>query len=179
MHSAPGDAGSFLVRLSKGLKGHRCPEEWPQSLKAGDETKENANRCTERRTRLRCLQATEHLRTLLTVRLTYCRVKADEKTDHHLNPLKVLHCVDELMAEDSIIVADGGDFVGSAAYIMRPRGPMRWLDPGLLPAALSEHIGAFKVPLDFPEMRKLHPLLSLIPLLFAPLCDVTLLSLLP
>lgn len=59
-----------------------------------------------------------------------CRAKADEKTEHHLNPLKVLHRVDELMAEDSIIVADGGDFVGSAAYIMRPRGPMRWLDPG-------------------------------------------------
>lgn len=39
-----GDAGSFLVRLSKGLKGHRCPEDWPQSLKAGDVTKENANR---------------------------------------------------------------------------------------------------------------------------------------
>uniref|UniRef100_A0A4W6CV34 2-hydroxyacyl-CoA lyase 2 n=1 Tax=Lates calcarifer TaxID=8187 RepID=A0A4W6CV34_LATCA len=96
-----GDAGSFLVRLSKGLKGHRCPEEWPQSLKVGDVTKENTN-----------------------------RAKADEKTEHHLNPLKVLHCVDELMSEDSIIVADGGDFVGSAAYIMRPRGPMRWLDPG-------------------------------------------------
>ncbi|KAA8593859.1 hypothetical protein FQN60_004693 [Etheostoma spectabile] len=96
-----GDAGSFLVRLSNGLKGHRCPEEWTQSLKAGDMTKENAN-----------------------------RAKADEKTERHLNPLKVLHCVDELMAEDSIIVADGGDFVGSAAYIMRPRGPMRWLDPG-------------------------------------------------
>uniref|UniRef100_A0A671VDD5 2-hydroxyacyl-CoA lyase 2 n=1 Tax=Sparus aurata TaxID=8175 RepID=A0A671VDD5_SPAAU len=95
-----GDAGSFLLRLSKGLKGHRCPEEWPQSLKAGDLTKENAN-----------------------------RAKADEKTEHHLNPLKVLHCVDELMSEDSIIVADGGDFVGSAAYIMRPRGPLRWLDP--------------------------------------------------
>ncbi|XP_028276438.1 2-hydroxyacyl-CoA lyase 2 [Parambassis ranga] len=96
-----GDAGSFLVRLSNGLKGHRCPQEWPQSLKAGDVTKENAN-----------------------------RAKADEKTEHHLNPLKVLHCVDELMAEDSIIVADGGDFVGSAAYIMRPRGPLCWLDPG-------------------------------------------------
>ncbi|XP_010755421.2 2-hydroxyacyl-CoA lyase 2 [Larimichthys crocea] len=96
-----GDAGSFLVRLSKGLKGHHCPEEWPQSLKAGDVTKENTN-----------------------------RAKADEKTAHHLNPLKVLHRVDELMSEDSIIVADGGDFVGSAAYIMRPRGPMRWLDPG-------------------------------------------------
>lgn len=39
-----GDPGSFLVQLAKGLKGHRCPEEWPQSLKAGDVTKESANR---------------------------------------------------------------------------------------------------------------------------------------
>lgn len=70
-----------------------------------------------------------------TVILSNSRAKADEKTEHHLNPLKVLHCVDELMAEDSIIVADGGDFVGSAAYIMRPRGPMRWLDPGKNTAA--------------------------------------------
>uniref|UniRef100_A0A8C2E585 2-hydroxyacyl-CoA lyase 2 n=1 Tax=Cyprinus carpio TaxID=7962 RepID=A0A8C2E585_CYPCA len=96
-----GDAGSFLVRLSKALKGHRCPEEWPRSLKEGDAVKEKANRS-----------------------------KADEKTERHLNPLSVLHRVDELLAEDSIIVADGGDFVGSAAYIMRPRGPLRWLDPG-------------------------------------------------
>ncbi len=59
------------------------------------------------------------------------RSKADEKTERHLNPLSVLHRVDELLAEDSIIVADGGDFVGSAAYVMRPRGPLRWLDPGL------------------------------------------------
>ncbi|XP_061734713.1 2-hydroxyacyl-CoA lyase 2 [Nerophis ophidion] len=96
-----GDAGSFLVQLSKGLKGHRCPVEWSESLKAGDSVKENTN-----------------------------RTKAAEKTEHHLNPLKVLHLLDELMADDSIIVADGGDFVGSAAYIMRPRGPLRWLDPG-------------------------------------------------
>uniref|UniRef100_A0A671R3M9 2-hydroxyacyl-CoA lyase 2 n=1 Tax=Sinocyclocheilus anshuiensis TaxID=1608454 RepID=A0A671R3M9_9TELE len=96
-----GDAGSFLLRLSKALKGHKCPEEWPRSLKEGDAIKEKANRS-----------------------------KADEKTERHLNPLSVLHCVDELLAEDSIIVADGGDFVGSAAYIMRPRGPLRWLDPG-------------------------------------------------
>lgn len=96
-----GDAGSFLQRLSKGLKGYKCPEDWPQSLKQGDITKEKTN-----------------------------RAKADEKTERHLNPLSVLHRVDELMADDSIIVADGGDFVGSAAYIMRPRGPLRWLDPG-------------------------------------------------
>uniref|UniRef100_A0A8C0XX86 2-hydroxyacyl-CoA lyase 2 n=1 Tax=Cyprinus carpio carpio TaxID=630221 RepID=A0A8C0XX86_CYPCA len=96
-----GDAGSFLLRLSKDLKGHRCPEEWPRSLKEGEAIKEKAN-----------------------------RAKADEKTERHLNPISVLHRVDELLAEDSIIVADGGDFVGSAAYIMRPRGPIRWLDPG-------------------------------------------------
>ena len=34
------------------------------------------------------------------------------------------------MDDNTIIVADGGDFVGSAAYILRPRGPLRWLDPG-------------------------------------------------
>lgn len=72
-----------------------------------------------------------------------CRAKADEKTEHHLNPLKVLHCVDELMSEDSIIVADGGDFVGSAAYIMRPRGPLRWLDPGQI-SALPQAAGTFR-----------------------------------
>ena len=27
-------------------------------------------------------------------------------------------------------MADGGDFVGTAAYILRPRGPLSWLDPG-------------------------------------------------
>lgn len=57
--SVSGDAGSFLVRLSKGLKGHRCPEEWPRSLKAGDVTKENANRYSEQnrcRPRVRVLE---------------------------------------------------------------------------------------------------------------------------
>ncbi len=37
----------------------------------------------------------------------------------HLNPIKVLHCVEELLDENSILVADGGDFVGTAAYILR------------------------------------------------------------
>src|SRR5699024_656515 len=34
------------------------------------------------------------------------------------------------MDDNTILVADGGDFVGSAAYILRPRGPLAWLDPG-------------------------------------------------
>ena len=29
-----------------------------------------------------------------------------------------------------MMVADGGDFVATASYILRPRGPLSWLDPG-------------------------------------------------
>ncbi|KAM8927119.1 2-hydroxyacyl-CoA lyase 2 [Pelodytes ibericus] len=96
-----GDAGSFIVNLSEGLKGYACPSDWTEGLKSGDVNKENTN-----------------------------QQKAEEKTERHLNPLKVLHLVEEAMAEDSILVADGGDFVGSAAYILHPRGPLGWLDPG-------------------------------------------------
>lgn len=35
-----------------------------------------------------------------------------------------------MLPKDAILVADGGDFVGSAAYIVRPGGPLQWLDPG-------------------------------------------------
>uniref|UniRef100_A0A8D0HDK8 2-hydroxyacyl-CoA lyase 2 n=1 Tax=Sphenodon punctatus TaxID=8508 RepID=A0A8D0HDK8_SPHPU len=96
-----GDAGSFLVQLSQGLKGYTCLQDWPARLKESDHRKEKANRS-----------------------------KAEEQTEQHLNPLKVLHHVDDLLPEDSLLVADGGDFVGSAAYIVRPWGPLRWLDPG-------------------------------------------------
>ncbi len=30
----------------------------------------------------------------------------------------------------AVMVADGGDFVATASYILRPRGPLAWLDPG-------------------------------------------------
>lgn len=50
-----------------------------------------------------------------------------------INPLTILWQLEHSGfndEEDNIIVADGGDFVGSAAYILRPRGPLSWLDPG-------------------------------------------------
>ena len=34
------------------------------------------------------------------------------------------------LADDSVIVADGGDFVSTASYVLRPRRPLSWLDPG-------------------------------------------------
>jgi acetolactate synthase-1/2/3 large subunit len=30
-----------------------------------------------------------------------------------------------------VLVGDGGDFVATASYVLRPRGPLTWLDPGV------------------------------------------------
>jgi acetolactate synthase-like protein len=48
-----------------------------------------------------------------------------------VNPLALCRAIDRQLAPDSVIVADGGDFVGTAAYILRPRAPLSWLDPGV------------------------------------------------
>ncbi|KAK3102444.1 hypothetical protein FSP39_011418 [Pinctada imbricata] len=95
------DVASFMVSVANGLKGYKCDAEWVQKLKQKDDEKEKAN-----------------------------RQKAEEVTDVHLNPLKILHIAEDVMSDDAIMVADGGDFVATAAYILRPRGPLRWLDPG-------------------------------------------------
>ena len=31
---------------------------------------------------------------------------------------------------NAVLVADGGDFVATASYVMHPRAPLSWLDPG-------------------------------------------------
>jgi acetolactate synthase-like protein len=48
-----------------------------------------------------------------------------------VNPIDLFLKVEELMADDSVLVVDGGDFVATAAYIVRPRKPLAWLDPGV------------------------------------------------
>lgn len=47
-----------------------------------------------------------------------------------VNPLRLCREIDAVLEDDSVLVADGGDFVGTASYVVRPRGPLRWLDPG-------------------------------------------------
>lgn len=48
----------------------------------------------------------------------------------HLNPVRVLQLVEDTLPDNTILVVDGGDFVGTAAHLVQPRGPLRWLDPG-------------------------------------------------
>uniref|UniRef100_A0A8C8B637 IlvB acetolactate synthase like n=1 Tax=Otus sunia TaxID=257818 RepID=A0A8C8B637_9STRI len=96
-----GDAASFVVRLARSLQGYACPRDWTEGLREAERKKEQLN-----------------------------REKAATPTPQHLNPLDLLHRLDSLLPPESLLVADGGDFVGTAAYIVRPRRPLSWLDPG-------------------------------------------------
>lgn len=48
-----------------------------------------------------------------------------------VNPLKLFLHIEEKMADDSVVIVDGGDFVATGSYIVRPRKPLSWLDPGV------------------------------------------------
>ena len=96
------DPGSFIVSLAEKMNGYKCDPSWLDSLKKRDLEKEVAN-----------------------------KKKAESIPQQHLNPLRVLYRAENAMgSKNTILVADGGDFVGSAAYILRPCGPLKWLDPG-------------------------------------------------
>ena len=105
--TAAGDAGLFLRELaaraeSAGEEG-RGPSAWPERLEA--------------------LRARDAERDAEIAR------QAEEETPP-VNPLRLLRELEAVLPEDSVLVADGGDFVATASYILRPRGPLRWLDPG-------------------------------------------------
>lgn len=48
-----------------------------------------------------------------------------------INPVALCQSLDAHLGDTSIVVADGGDFVATASYIVRPRAPLSWLDPGV------------------------------------------------
>ncbi len=91
--SIQADVGSTLVALNQLLKQrqYKVPDEWVDSLRSTDEAKEAAN----------------------------SKKSLETSSDGNLNPLLVLEKLDHSLPDDVILVADGGDFVGSAAYIVR------------------------------------------------------------
>ncbi len=54
-----------------------------------------------------------------------------EAESEYVNHLYLLRCLDEHLPDDSVLVLDGGDFAASASYVVAPRGPLRFLDPGV------------------------------------------------
>lgn len=97
------DVGSFFNQLLDELnsRGYQAPKEWLDHLRARDSSKESKN-----------------------VEM------AAKPADKYLNPVKVLSELDTIFNENTYLIGDGGDFVATAAYIVHPRGPLKWLDPG-------------------------------------------------
>jgi len=59
-------------------------------------------------------------------------IRSKARSDTELvDPIQLFLQLEEKLADDSVLVADGGDFVATAAYILRPRRPLSWLDPGV------------------------------------------------
>ncbi|MFK7999741.1 MAG: thiamine pyrophosphate-binding protein [Polyangiales bacterium] len=48
-----------------------------------------------------------------------------------IDPVHLFTRIEEKIADDSVLIVDGGDFVATGAYIVRPRSPLSWLDPGV------------------------------------------------
>ena len=71
---------------------------------------------------------------LLLTRDTQREVEIDGnagRSGEFVNPVALCRGIDARLPDHSVIVADGGDFVGTASYIVKPRRPLSWLDPGV------------------------------------------------
>ena len=47
-----------------------------------------------------------------------------------VNPVALLRALEREAGANALLVADGGDFVATASYVLHARGPLTWLDPG-------------------------------------------------
>ncbi|MBM74135.1 MAG: acetolactate synthase [Proteobacteria bacterium] len=55
----------------------------------------------------------------------------EDTPKERINPMAFFIELDKKLRDDSILVGDGGDFVATASYILSPRSPYSWLDPGV------------------------------------------------
>ncbi|MDP3616594.1 MAG: thiamine pyrophosphate-dependent enzyme, partial [Rhodoferax sp.] len=47
-----------------------------------------------------------------------------------VNPIALFRALEKAAGDNAMLVADGGDFVATASYVLHPRAPLSWLDPG-------------------------------------------------
>lgn len=58
-------------------------------------------------------------------------VASTTEDGHLIDPVHFFRCLDTKIGDNGVLVVDGGDFVATASYILRPRSPLSWLDPGV------------------------------------------------
>ncbi len=51
-------------------------------------------------------------------------------TGTFVNPIALFRALEQAAGDNALLVADGGDFVATASYVLHPRAPLTWLDPG-------------------------------------------------
>ncbi|MCH9008631.1 thiamine pyrophosphate-binding protein [candidate division KSB1 bacterium] len=95
------DVAAFLIELAKASEQDHKRPEWQQTLRSRDEA-----------------------------RVEEIRSQAGEATKL-VNPMHLCSKLEQSLPQESILVADGGDFVATASYIVSPRAPLCWLDPGV------------------------------------------------
>jgi len=99
--AAIGDVGDFIERLAGRVGEGARRPDWTAELRGRDDARE---------------------------------ADIDARAAHageHVNPVALFRAIDGIAADDAVFIADGGDFVATASYILRPRGPLSWLDPGV------------------------------------------------
>ncbi|GAY07174.1 thiamine pyrophosphate-binding protein [Pseudonocardia sp. N23] len=57
--------------------------------------------------------------------------QGEAPADDGVNPVRMCQEIASAMPPGTIVVGDGGDIVATASYVLRPDGPLRWLDPGV------------------------------------------------
>jgi len=55
---------------------------------------------------------------------------AANKPDSLINPVYFCRKLEQYIGDNAVLIGDGGDFVATCAYTIKPRGPLGWLDPG-------------------------------------------------
>eukprot|EP00943_MAST-04B_sp_MAST-4B-sp1_P001409 g1409.t1 len=112
-----GDPCHFLIELASKMKTNGKFEEWRKLLKENDIQKIQENH--------------EQGQNPVYARwVNDADNKVGTKQVEMINPVKLLEAVDACLPENTILVADGGDFVGTAAKVLSPTKPLGWLDPG-------------------------------------------------
>lgn len=57
-------------------------------------------------------------------------LKMSEEKYSRINPIKLCKNINKIIKKKTIVIVDGGDFASTAAYTIKPKGPLQWMDPG-------------------------------------------------